>query len=133
METVEDMVRSGAVTGVTEEVRALTGLDHGALATAAAHVAPGCDGLLWLPFLMGERVPDLPHATGTLLGLQLPELRGRSNPLAREHSLFCSAFVVHVLRQAGVDPLPGHRGRIVAENGFSVIVPLLQADAFASA
>jgi xylulokinase len=63
------------LTGVTEEVRALTGLDHGALATAAAQVAPGCDGLLWLPFLMGERVPDLPHATGTLLGLRPGLLR----------------------------------------------------------
>ncbi|MBM3972547.1 MAG: xylulokinase [Planctomycetes bacterium] len=63
------------LTGVTEEVRALTGLDHGALAAAAAQVAPGSDGLVWLPFLMGERVPDLPHATGTLLGLRPGLLR----------------------------------------------------------
>ena len=28
------------------------------------------DGLLFLPYLQGERVPNLPHATGSLLGLR---------------------------------------------------------------
>ena len=63
------------LTGVTEEVKALTGLDHAALTTAAASVAPGCDGMMWLPFLMGERVPDLPNATGTLLGIRPGTMR----------------------------------------------------------
>jgi xylulokinase len=52
-------------TGVTEEVRALTGLSHAELTEQASLVPPGCDGLLWLPYLSGERVPDLPDATGT--------------------------------------------------------------------
>lgn len=63
------------LTGVTEEVVALTGLDHAALTAAAREVPPGCDGLLWLPFLVGERVPDLPNATGTLLGIRPGTLR----------------------------------------------------------
>lgn len=63
------------LTGVTEEVKALTGLDHAALTAAARAVPAGCDGLLWLPFLMGERVPDLPDATGTLLGLRPGTMR----------------------------------------------------------
>lgn len=63
------------VTGVTEEVRALTGLDHDALTAAAARVEPGCEGLTLLPFLLGERVPDLPAATGSLLGLRPGLLR----------------------------------------------------------
>ena len=63
------------LTGVTEEVKALTGMDHAALTAAAAQVAPGCDGLLWLPFLMGERVPDLPNATATMLGMRPGTLR----------------------------------------------------------
>ncbi len=62
-------------TGVTEAVVALTGLDHAALTAAAREVPPGCDGLLWLPFLTGERVPDLPDATGTLLGMRPGTLR----------------------------------------------------------
>jgi len=63
------------LTGVTEEVKALCGLDHATLTAQAAHVRPGCEGLLWLPFLVGERVPDLPEATGTLLGVRPGLLR----------------------------------------------------------
>lgn len=36
----------------------------------AASVPPGSDGVVWLPYLMGERTPHLdPHARGALLGL----------------------------------------------------------------
>ncbi|MGE3171165.1 MAG: xylulokinase [Planctomycetota bacterium] len=58
------------VTGVTEAVRGLGARSHGELTELARAVPPGCDGLLWLPFLQGERVPDLPHAAGTLLGMR---------------------------------------------------------------
>jgi hypothetical protein len=44
---------------------------------------------------------------GTYLRLRRPELRGQANPLAREQSLFCSAFVTHVFRQIGIDLAPG--------------------------
>jgi sugar (pentulose or hexulose) kinase len=63
------------LTGVSEEVKLLTGLSHAELSKLAADVPPGCAGLLWLPFLVGERVPDLPLATGTLLGLRPGLLR----------------------------------------------------------
>jgi len=57
--------------------------------------------------LVASRVRySLRELFGTLLGMRAPALRKLANPLAREHSLFCSAFVVHVLRTAGVDPLP---------------------------
>ena len=58
------------LTGVTEGVVDLTGQDHAALTEAARAVPAGCGGLLWLPYLAGERVPDLPEATGTLLGMR---------------------------------------------------------------
>lgn len=51
------------------EIRALTGLEHGPLTEAAARVEAGCDGMLFVPFLRGERVPNLPHATGSLRGI----------------------------------------------------------------
>ena len=60
-------------TGVLHEVESAfraTGLDLDALTRAAEGVAPGADGLLFLPFLQGERVPDLPEAAGALLGLR---------------------------------------------------------------
>jgi xylulokinase len=62
------------LTGVTEEVCRGSGLGHSELTDLARQVAPGCDGLLWLPFLQGERVPDLPEATGTLLGMRTGSL-----------------------------------------------------------
>ena len=63
------------LTGVTEEVIACSGLDHASLTKAAGGVEAGCRGLLWIPFLNGERVPDLPEATGTLLGMRPGHLR----------------------------------------------------------
>jgi xylulokinase len=40
------------------------------LTDEAATIAPGCEGLLWTPYLMGERTPHLdPEARGALVGL----------------------------------------------------------------
>ncbi len=58
------------VTGVTEEVRSAFGLSHEEISRKAEAVAPGCGGLNFLPYLQGERVPNLPAATGALLGLR---------------------------------------------------------------
>jgi xylulokinase len=57
-------------TGVAEEVCRAFGSDHASLGDEAARVPAGSRGLLWLPYLQGERVPDLPCATGTLAGLR---------------------------------------------------------------
>ncbi len=40
------------------------------LTEEAAHIAAGADGVLWAPYLMGERTPHLdPHARAALVGL----------------------------------------------------------------
>lgn len=57
------------VTTVTEQVRTLFGQDHAAMAKAIAGVAPGADGLLLLPYLAGERTPNVPAGSGVLFGL----------------------------------------------------------------
>jgi len=44
---------------------------------------------------------------GTLIALKQPELRSRQNLLARESSMFCSALVQYLFRQAGLDLAPG--------------------------
>lgn len=56
-------------TGVLEELRAAFGLDHARLTELARAVEPGARGVLFAPYLVGERVPDLPHARGVLDGL----------------------------------------------------------------
>jgi len=50
---------------------------------------------------------SLRELVGTLLALKQPGLRGRENLLARECSLFCSAFVQRLFRRAGLDLTPG--------------------------
>ena len=58
------------MTGVSEEIRIAFDVDHATLTREAANVPPGCDGLTMLPYLVGERVPNLPSATGALIGLR---------------------------------------------------------------
>lgn len=44
---------------------------------------------------------------GTLLALRKPEWRADQNLLAQDHSLYCSAFVQHLFRKAGMELIPG--------------------------
>ena len=57
------------VTTVTEQVRALFGQDHAALEAGVASTPPGAGGLVLLPYLAGERTPNVPNGSGVLLGL----------------------------------------------------------------
>ena len=57
------------VTGVTERVAALLGRDHAALDAALRETPAGSGGMILLPYLAGERTPNLPEASGVLFGL----------------------------------------------------------------
>lgn len=57
------------LTLVTEHFRHLFGLDHAALEQAVASVPAGADGLLLVPYLDGERTPNLPRGKGVLFGM----------------------------------------------------------------
>src|SRR5438128_4075526 len=47
------------------------------LTSEAAAIAPGADGVMWVPYLMGERTPYLdPHVRAALLGLSANHTRG---------------------------------------------------------
>ncbi len=59
------------VTTVTEQVRAVFGYDHDALNAAVAAAPAGAGGLVLLPYLAGERTPNVPDGSGVLLGLNL--------------------------------------------------------------
>ena len=51
-------------------------LSYDQLTREAAQVPPGSDGVLWAPYLMGERTPHLdPNARGTLTGLAASHTR----------------------------------------------------------
>jgi xylulokinase len=57
------------VTTVTERLRALFNLDHAGLDAAVQASAPGAGGLVLLPYLAGERTPNVPEGSGVMLGL----------------------------------------------------------------
>jgi xylulokinase len=57
------------VTVATEQVRKLFGWSHEQLEKNIATAPPGAGGLLFLPYLNGERTPNLPLGTGVLHGL----------------------------------------------------------------
>jgi xylulokinase len=57
------------VTVATEMVRKDFKLDHAAFERLAAIASPGADGLFMLPYLEGERTPNVPSGTGVYLGI----------------------------------------------------------------
>jgi hypothetical protein len=71
---------------------------------------------------------------GTLIALHRPDLRSRQNLLARESSLYCSALVKHLFRQAGLDLAPGvdlknTTPEDIARTAFPHVTYLLQRQA----
>jgi xylulokinase len=59
------MNATNVVTGTVQ----LLGRTVADIEAALAHTPPGADGLVFLPFLNGERTPDLPTARGSLHGI----------------------------------------------------------------
>ena len=57
------------VTNTTEIVKSLFGLDNAELERLARKAGPGAGGLLFLPFVDGERVPVLPSSSAVFFGL----------------------------------------------------------------
>jgi len=59
------------VTLVTEHVRKIFGWNYAQFEQEVRSVPAGANGLTFLPYLTGERTPDLPSGTGVLHGLTL--------------------------------------------------------------
>jgi len=57
------------VTVATEMMRLYLGWTHEKFSAAIARVPIGAGGLVLLPYLEGERTPNVPNATGVLLGV----------------------------------------------------------------
>lgn len=62
------------LTNATGAIRELFNLDLEQFNQLVAQAPIGAEGVSMLPFLNGERVPALPHATGSLHGLTLSNL-----------------------------------------------------------
>ena len=57
------------VTVATEMVRRDFQMEHGEFEKSAAKAPAGCDGLFLLPYLEGERTPNIPDGTGAYIGV----------------------------------------------------------------
>ncbi|MFO1489160.1 MAG: xylulokinase [Verrucomicrobiota bacterium] len=63
------------VTVATEMMRNDFGYTHEQFERKAATVPPGAEGLLLLPYLEGERTPNVPDGTGTMIGINARTFR----------------------------------------------------------
>jgi len=93
------------VTLVTEHFRALFGWDHAAMETQIRSVKTGADGLLLLPYLAGERTPDLPEATGVFHGMTAKNFTpAHMARAAMEGATLGLGYGLSRLRELGLDP-----------------------------
>ncbi|MFD8566272.1 FGGY-family carbohydrate kinase [Streptomyces sp. NPDC057694] len=88
--------------GTTE----MLGLDGGLeeLSELAMKSTPGAHGLVLLPYLEGEKTPNLPHTAGTLSGLRRESMKPEHLARAAFEGMLCGlADALDVLRGRGVE------------------------------
>ena len=93
------------VTVATEQVRNLFNWNHAQLNGAISATAPGAGGLLFLPYLNGERTPNLPKGTGVLHGLTTDNMHaGHLARATMEGVTLGLAYGLNRFRELGVKP-----------------------------
>jgi xylulokinase len=91
------------LTNATGAIRELFDLDLQQFNDLVAQASIGADGVSMLPFLNGERVPALPHATGSLHGLTLDNLtQANLCRAAVEGTTFGLRYGLDLLRHNGL-------------------------------
>jgi xylulokinase len=90
-------------------LRDLLGTDgYGELTAAAEPWPPGAEGLMFLPYLAGERTPHAdPHARGALTGLALRHDRGAVTRAVLEGVAYGLRDSLELLKELGVEPSAG--------------------------
>jgi xylulokinase len=94
----------------------------------ASRIAPGCDGLLWTPYLMGERTPHLdPQARAALVGLTASHTRAHIIRAIMEGVAFSlrDSFTIF-----GEMKVPVHNIRLGGGGARSRLWRQLQADVY---
>ena len=127
------------VTVVTEQVRELFNMDIESLEESVSLTEPGAGGLCFLPYLNGERTPNLPNGTGVLHGIRTDNLtQGNLTRAAMEGATLGLAYGLNRFRSMGLEPseirLTGggsksSQWRQIAADVFDVpVVPLATAE-----
>jgi xylulokinase len=88
---------------VLDAAARLLGVDHAALDRLALRAPAGADGLVVVPYLEGERTPNLPDATGAVHGLTLATTTPAHLARAAVEGMLCGlADAVDALAAVGV-------------------------------
>jgi xylulokinase len=89
---------------VLAAVAAMLGVDYDELDRLALSAPAGAGGLTLVPYLEGERSPNLPNATGALQGMTARNLTAANIARAGVEGLLCSlAYCVDKISAQGVD------------------------------
>ncbi|HUA65338.1 MAG TPA: xylulokinase [Alphaproteobacteria bacterium] len=94
------------VTVATEAVRNLFGWPLSQLDAAIESAPPGADGLLFLPYLQGERTPNLPCGSGVFHGLNTRNMKpGLMARAVMEGVTLGMAYGLERMKDLGVAPV----------------------------
>jgi xylulokinase len=108
--------------------REQTGVGYDELVAEATAVPAGSEGLVFLPYLTGERTPHLdPLARGAFFGLTARHRRGHMTRALMEGVLFSLRDGIEVMRDLGVHPT---EIRAIGGGATSPLWLQLQADVF---
>ena len=116
------------VTTVTEQMGALLGYDHAALDAAVKSAPAGAGGLVLLPYLAGERTPNVPDGSGVLLGLNQKTFT--SGHLARAAMEGATMGMNYGLRRLAVLGVKAKEIRVTGGGAKSPVWRQLMADIF---
>ncbi|MEW6359031.1 MAG: xylulokinase [Planctomycetota bacterium] len=104
------------------------GVPYAQLSEEAERIPPGSDGLIFLPYLVGERTPHMdPKATGCFVGLTLRHGRAHMARAIMEGVAFAMRDSLEIFRELGVT----YRKAIASGGGArSPLWRQIQADVF---
>lgn len=104
------------------------GVDFEQITHEASIVPPGSDGLVFLPYLTGERAPHPdPEARGGWIGLTSRHTRGHLVRAVLEGVTFTMAQILDLVRGMGIDP---ERVRLGGGGARSLLWRQMQADIY---
>lgn len=93
------------VTVATEQVRAMFGWDHATLEKEIRSAPAGANGVLFLPYLNGERTPNLPGGSGVYHGFNTQNMQPANMARATMEGVTLGlAYGLNRFRELGVEP-----------------------------
>ncbi|MCS6939006.1 MAG: xylulokinase [Roseiflexus sp.] len=126
------LAAGGSFRWFRDTLRAVTGqnLSYDDLTTLAASVPPGAEGLIFLPYLSGERTPHLdPLARGAFIGLTARHTLAHMARAVMEGVVFSMRDGLEIMRRLGIAP---GQIRATGGGGKSPLWRQMQADIYAT-